>query len=680
MKNLPQIIRKGIIQPRYIFAIVLILILIMLGMGLYELSASKEDIMKVLREEAISLAESISMMSYNSILSFDKIEEIIVDKLFSDAYVLERLDRMRLLSDRVMDFAAFRNKLYGIYVFDEKGELIQGSRDVSDPVFMSEYIDPVIQGIEKEVIIEPGEFTDHRYAVAVKRRRGGAIVLVDSAEMVDFRRSIGIGGLIQDIGENEGIEYIVLQDNIGLILASKNVTEMKKISGDRFLEDALKNKWIDTRIYKFNAVDVLEVVTPFQFSQESYALFRIGLSMDEVRAVESRSKQRLVIIAIIAVVLGVILLGFLLISQNYSLLSNAYDRMQTYTGMVLENTADGIIVADGEGIISVFNRSAELIFKKTAEEIIGESTEKLNPELSRIFMNSLKENNSMENKEIKIKTGSSQYKLLSISVSGFDDADRNKDKKPARSVVAVIRDITETRLMQENMRRTEQLSAMGKLTSAVAHEIRNPLNSISMFAQRLDREFTPEKDQDKYHQMINTIRSESSRLNRIVEEFLKFARPPKLKRRPVYIKELMEETLSLIRTKAQETGIKIALKENDYSGKWSIDREQMKQVLLNLFLNSIDAMPDGGNLSVNIYQGPENLCIEISDTGNGISEEDLSRVFDLYFTTKDTGTGLGLSVVQRIVMEHGGRIDVESVEGEGTTFRIYIPKEAKVNE
>jgi signal transduction histidine kinase len=220
---------------------------------------------------------------------------------------------------------------------------------------------------------------------------------------------------------------------------------------------------------------------------------------------------------------------------------------------------------------------------------------------------------------------------------------------------------------------------MGKLASAVAHEVRNPLNAISMIAQRLGREFSPSQGEEDYRGLVGTVRSESARINRIIEEFLRFARPPKLNRQPVEMDELLSETVSLIRAQAMERGIEI---DEVYSnlGVWNIDREQTKQVLLNLLLNGIEAMPGGGSLSIKSYVVEGRLCVEISDTGEGILEEDLPRIFDLYFTTKDAGTGLGLSIVQRVIAEHGGWIDVDSNPGKGTTFRICLPEEVRTDE
>ena len=672
MTGVPGFMQRGIIQPKYILAIVAILMVIMVGMGLYELSASRRDIIRVLEEEAMSLAESISVMSDNSLICFSKIEDLMTSRLLNNAGLLEQIDYEGRLSQEMLAEISERNDIYQISVFGEDGSRILDSRQQKAPGMPEvEYIDPalasLLDGTEEEMVVG--------WTAGVYRRKGGAIILdLDAEKILEFRKSMGIGSVIQTIGENEGIDYIVLQDEVGLVLASQNVTRMRRIAGDDFLEEALRNKWLDTRVYSFEGEDVLEVVSPFQIDDASYGLFRIGLSMDGVRAVEARSRQRLILTAFVVFVVAIVSLSFLLMSQNYSLLSRAYSRMQSYTGMVLENIADGIIVLDNKGVISVFNRASERIFRKAENEAVGTSPEKLDPAIREILEDAADIQLPDRSSEIKVKVPEAGERLLSVRASSFAGTGGEAD-----SVIAIVRDVTEERAMEENIRRTEQLTAMGELASGVAHEVRNPLNAISMIAQRLGREFSTREGEEEYRGLVGTIRSESARINGIIEEFLRFARPPKLHRQPVGMDELLSETVSLIKAQAVERGIEV---EEEYSslGLWNVDREQTKQVLLNLLLNGIEAMPDGGSLSIKSYVVEGKLCVEISDTGEGIPEEDLPRIFDLYFTTKDVGTGLGLSIVQRVIAEHGGWIDVDSEPGKGTTFRICLPEEVGTDE
>lgn len=665
-----NILKKGIIQPKYIFAIAIVFVIVMVSMVLYELSASKRDIINVLKEEAMSLAETISIMGDNSLLSFSKTMELISKKALNNCKIIEAIDYAGFLSKDMLDNISRQNGIYQIKVFDKNGREILSSQ-FSKQIFTDDIIqleeeinraNLLLRNEKKELIKRLNLSEGDKFIVGVSRRKGGSIILITEAdELLNFRKSLGIGKLVQEIGENEGIEYIVLQDKLGLILASKNITKMRRIEGDSFLENALQNRIIDSRIYSYNDKDVLEAVTPFLIDETNYGLFRIGLSMELAKAVEYRGRNRLIMISLISFVVGVILLSFLVVNQNYSLLSKAHDRIQTYTEMVLENIADGIIVADNKKVISVFNKASEHIFKRSAKELLNKNVSVLDHQIDKIFTEALLRDN------YNTEFVSDNNRFLSVHTSRITAGDENL-------IIAIIRDITEAKMMEENIRRAEQLTAMGKLASAVAHEIRNPLNAISMVAQRLAKEFVPNNDKEKYGEMIGMIRSESNRLNKIVEEFLKFARPPKLNRQPTDMDQLLDETLSLISSQLKDINNINVTKNYSMLGIWNIDKEQMKQAVLNLLLNAIEAMPEGGYLTINAQNIDNTLLIEISDTGKGIPEEDIPKIFDLYFTTKDTGTGLGLSIVQKIITEHGGWITVNSKLRKGTSFKIHIPE------
>ena len=224
--------------------------------------------------------------------------------------------------------------------------------------------------------------------------------------------------------------------------------------------------------------------------------------------------------------------------------------------------------------------------------------------------------------------------------------------------------------LEEAARRQEKLTAMGELASGVAHEIRNPLNTIGMIVQRLKREF-PVND-GEYDSLLKIVRDEVSRMNKIIEQFLRFARPPSLQLEPTNMAEFLNEVILQIKSQVEDKGIQLE-ELIESLPEINIDKAQMKQALLNLILNAIEATSQGGKISIRAYSDAQEVRIEIADTGVGIPEENLAKIFDLYFTTKDTGTGMGLALVNRIIVEHGGRIEVSSQEGEGTKFILSLP-------
>ena len=224
------------------------------------------------------------------------------------------------------------------------------------------------------------------------------------------------------------------------------------------------------------------------------------------------------------------------------------------------------------------------------------------------------------------------------------------------------------RLLAE-VRRSEQMKAVGTLAAGLAHEIKNPLTSIKAFTEHLASRHEDPQFLDKFERIVG---GEVERINLIVQQLLDFAKPVPPKLRPTNIEELVEETLTLLSNELVERHIEVS---RQYEGRHRVlgDPQQLKQVFLNLFLNSLDATNGAGKVEVRTEVREGNLAIDITDFGAGISQQDLPHIFTPFFTTKKTGTGLGLAVTQKIVEDHQGRISVRSVLGHGTTVTVLLP-------
>jgi signal transduction histidine kinase len=233
--------------------------------------------------------------------------------------------------------------------------------------------------------------------------------------------------------------------------------------------------------------------------------------------------------------------------------------------------------------------------------------------------------------------------------------------------------LREIKALEAEVARREHLSALGNLAASVAHEVRNPLNAISMGLQRLNAEFHPTQDEDDYSHFIGLMRGEVQRLNSIVEQFLSLARPLDLKPEPVRIDELLQELSLLARADAESSKVEIRVATSPSLPKVKADLNYLKQLLLNLILNGMQAMPNGGTLSLGANASRGNLLLTVTDAGVGIPPDVLPRIFEPYFTTKASGSGLGLAIARRIVEAHGGTIEVKSEVGQGTRFHISLP-------
>ena len=235
------------------------------------------------------------------------------------------------------------------------------------------------------------------------------------------------------------------------------------------------------------------------------------------------------------------------------------------------------------------------------------------------------------------------------------------------------RHLREVRDLEAEVDRRERLSALGNLAAAVAHEVRNPLNAISVGLQRLREEFRPSDNHAEYARFVELMQGEVKRLNGIVEEFLSLARPIPLKPDQVRVGELLQEVIALVRADADARGIRLGLTLPPDLPAARLDRDAIKRVFLNLVLNGLEAMPGGGMLTISASALRDSLLLTVGDTGDGIPADLLPKIFEPYVTTKTKGVGLGLSIARRIVEAHGGRIGVESQPGSGSRFTITLP-------
>jgi signal transduction histidine kinase len=229
--------------------------------------------------------------------------------------------------------------------------------------------------------------------------------------------------------------------------------------------------------------------------------------------------------------------------------------------------------------------------------------------------------------------------------------------------------------LEAEISRRERLAELGNLAATVAHEIRNPLNSVSMGLQRLASEFTPGREQEKneYTHFLKLMQSEVRRLNSTVEQFLSLARPLKLNHETIAVEKFLKELTILAAEDAKSSAVEIDLRVASHLPSLPADRNYLKQLLLNLILNGVQAMPRGGTLTVEANADKEFLEFAITDRGTGMDAPTLKRIFEPYFTTKASGSGLGLSIARRIAEAHGGTITVESEPGRGSTFHVRLP-------
>lgn len=239
-----------------------------------------------------------------------------------------------------------------------------------------------------------------------------------------------------------------------------------------------------------------------------------------------------------------------------------------------------------------------------------------------------------------------------------------------------------TRQLESQLHQAEKAAVVGRLASAIAHEIRNPLNYINLTLDHLRAAFAPEDAGKRatFERLATQLKTEVARINSHISNFLSYSRPSRLDLQPLNLRAETEDALRLIEVQANESGIDTRIEEDGEVPEVMADREALRSVLTNLMINSLQAIDgEGGGLSIKLSADPasQQARVEISDTGRGIAAEDIGKVFEPYYSTKETGTGLGLAIVKKIVDDHGGTITVRSKPGDGTTFTVSLPSRTK---
>jgi signal transduction histidine kinase len=232
--------------------------------------------------------------------------------------------------------------------------------------------------------------------------------------------------------------------------------------------------------------------------------------------------------------------------------------------------------------------------------------------------------------------------------------------------------------MERQLEKAERLSALGQLAAGVAHEIRNPLNAISMASQRLKRDFKPVNGEQvkEFETLTGVIRDEIRRLNGIIEEFLTFSKSRKLDLRDYSVSDMLQKIVNLMKEEAAARGITFRTQWGSAETVIPMDLDKLQQALLNLIKNAMESITGEGVITLSIENsGKERIGIRIADTGCGMTPEEIERIFSPEYTTKEKGLGLGLPLAHEIIRGHGGDIHVMSLQGSGTTFEVTLPKD-----
>jgi len=366
------------------------------------------------------------------------------------------------------------------------------------------------------------------------------------------------------------------------------------------------------------------------------------------------------------------------------------ENIKNFLNNILEDEYNGVIVIDNSGIITNFNRAAEMITGYNKDEMIGQHYTKFDREAkndSRSALYTLNTRKESYHRQKNIRTAEDTEKIVEFSATLLKDKDQN-----VLGVVETFNDISELNILRDRVKHVETLAALGEMSASVAHEIRNPLAGITGFAGLLDRQI-PEDDPKK--NLVQSIIVGTTKLNDIITNLLTLTRPQKLNLTEVNLYSFLSNVVSYFKETipTDDKDIKIDLDIDNQDITIALDVQLFQQIIINLLKNACDAISEKGKVTIrtksNIFEPISNILepeeksemihlfsdveITISDNGSGIPPEILQKVFNPFFTTKDTGNGLGLAIVKKIIQLHKGDISIKSTVGKGTTFFINLP-------
>ena len=348
-----------------------------------------------------------------------------------------------------------------------------------------------------------------------------------------------------------------------------------------------------------------------------------------------------------------------------------FSDLQAFRDLIFQSVGSGLIAVNPAGRVTAFNRAAESITGVPERQALGQTWDALfggEVDLEEVRLAVASPGAQSLRYEIRLKRRDGLEVPVGVSFWSLRSGEGE-----VVGLIGVCQDLSSIKRMEQRVRQADRLATIGRLSANIAHEIRNPLASLSGAIEALARELPPDSGRDR---LVEIVLRESDRLNHIIRDFLEYARPAPMTPHPIDLAELLEEVLVLVEHGSLPAELKVVREFGDALPAL-VDPQQLRQAIWNLCLNAVQAMPEGGELRLGgrILPGsnPARMQLWVNDTGHGIAEADLAQIFEPFFSTKAEGSGIGLALVYRVVQDHDGQIEVRSQPGVGTTFVLTLP-------
>ncbi len=489
--------------------------------------------------------------------------------------------------------------------------------------------------------------------------------------------------LLTETAQQPDIDYIIVTDKEGNIIADGDPAQV----GDKYGLDldigllALSHDIRWRQVTNSGGAGTFEVYRGF-FPPEKYTenkmsskgevkskeinklIIYVGLNMATIEKATKEDNRTHLIITLILLLIGSSAIISLFLAQAYRLTRTSLSRIKIFSEALVKNMPIGLIALNHQGKIVTCNEKSQAVLEVACSDALGREALTVLPEPLKKILAELPASGGFLERDIQLISAEGKEHIWETVAAGLMD-----EGIPAGRIL-LIRDVTAIRQMENEVTRSRHLKSIGSLAAGVAHEIRNPLSSIKGFAVYFKERLSGNKEDER---TADVMIAETERLNRVISQLIEFARPLELKKEKVQFVELVQHTIKLITADAQKNKISVEIDAAADLPEIEVDPDKIKQVLLNIFLNSLAALKESGKLTIKLLPKVDNLTVIIFDNGAGIEKIDLPKIYDPYFTSKPAGTGLGLAVVQKIMEAHGGRINMESTAGEGTKVFLYFP-------
>ena len=367
-------------------------------------------------------------------------------------------------------------------------------------------------------------------------------------------------------------------------------------------------------------------------------------------------------------------------------------RERSFLETLFNTIEDGVLVANSEGKIIYLNNAVTHLFGYDEVELMGKAIEHLLPDLDWDFLKAMDMEGSQGLVRREFDLSYPKPRFIRLYAAPLDG-----QIEGSTGMALILHDATEVREKTYDVIESERIQALTLLAASVAHELGNPLNALSIHLQLIEREIRKLRpssclvnlDNDhqkieisdiysKLEKYVSVAKGEVGRLDYIITQFLQAIRPARPNLKKNSLNDIIEETIELLRPELKNRGQSLKINLNEALPLAFFDAGQIKQSLINLIKNSMQAMSTGGELIIKTGEAEEGVWISLTDTGCGIPQEQIKQIFEPYYTTKEKGSGLGLMIVQRIVRDHDGRLELTSHGSKGATFRIWLPKEQRM--